>query len=185
MRRISLFGIIAALLLSAAVLMPSEAVARPPVFPLPPPIVFAAPPVVAVIPGSYVYFAPDVEEDVLFYGGFWFRPFEGRWYRAGSYKGPWRHIRQGLVPAPLLGLPGDYRRGIIHERLEYNHLHRNWRAWERDRHWHRQYNWEDRRHDRQEHNREIRHDRQENRQERQEHRQEQREERREHRGDRR
>jgi hypothetical protein len=191
MRRISMFLLAAVLLLSAVVLVPLDASARVPLPPLPPPIPFPVPPIVAVIPGTYVYFAPDVEADILFYSGWWYRPFEDRWYRAKSYNGPWKHIRRGLVPAPLIGLPGDYRHGVIHDRIEYDHLHRNWRSWERDRHWHRHYNWEDRqrdRNERQEHRQEMRHDRQEHRQEmrhdRQEHREERRHDRQEHRRDR-
>jgi phospholipid/cholesterol/gamma-HCH transport system ATP-binding protein len=32
---------------------------------------FAAPPQLAVIPGTYAYYAPDVDLDILFYGGRW------------------------------------------------------------------------------------------------------------------
>jgi hypothetical protein len=34
--------------------------------PLPPPIVFHAPPAVIVIPGTYVYVAPNVDVDIFF-----------------------------------------------------------------------------------------------------------------------
>ena len=57
-----------------------------------PPLVISAPPVVAVIPGTYVYFSPEVEVDLFFYGGYWYRPYRGGWYRAYSYDGPWVHI---------------------------------------------------------------------------------------------
>ncbi|MHB8883064.1 MAG: hypothetical protein ACYC69_16335 [Thermodesulfovibrionales bacterium] len=139
---------LAALLLSASLMLPVTAGASVVVDIDLPSIVFDAPPSVAVIPGTYVYFAPDLDADILFYQGRWYRPYSGRWYWARSYKGPWRHIRHNRVPGALLRLPGDYRRGVIHDRIEYNHLHRNWRSWERDRHWHRHYKWEDRRHDR-------------------------------------
>lgn len=52
----------------------------------PPSLVISGPPEVAVIPGTYVYFVPDAEADLFFYGGYWYRPPEGRWFRAsGQY----------------------------------------------------------------------------------------------------
>ncbi|MBF0559497.1 MAG: hypothetical protein HQL08_12045, partial [Nitrospirae bacterium] len=47
---------------------------------LPPPVVFAAPPELIVLPGTYVYVAPDIADDIFFYNGWWWRPWEGRWY---------------------------------------------------------------------------------------------------------
>ena len=38
-----------------------------------PPIVLSVPPAVVVIPGTYVYIAPDLDEDVFFYRGYWWR----------------------------------------------------------------------------------------------------------------
>jgi hypothetical protein len=75
--------------------------------PLPPPFVIAAPPEVVVIPGTYVYYYPDVDFDLFFYGGYWFRPFGGYWFRSGSYGGPWVHIEG--PPSVLLSLPPNYR----------------------------------------------------------------------------
>lgn len=37
--------------------------------PLPPPIMFPGPPTLVVIPETYVYVVPDVNDDVFFYGG--------------------------------------------------------------------------------------------------------------------
>ena len=48
---------------------------------------FAAPPEVVVIPGTYVYMVPDIDVDVLFYQGYWWRPYEGHWYRSGTIRG--------------------------------------------------------------------------------------------------
>ena len=50
---------------------------------------FVAPPDVVVIPGTYVYMVPDNDVDVLFYQGYWWRPYEGHWYRSDDYNGPW------------------------------------------------------------------------------------------------
>lgn len=108
-------------------------------FPLPPPFVFPAPPSVVVIPGTYVYFCPDVQADIFFYGGNWYRPYEGRWYWATAYNGPWVYVAS--PPAVFLSLPRDYRiitRGYAH--IPYGELNRNWRAWERGRYW-EHHNW--------------------------------------------
>ena len=52
-------------------------------FPLPPPIIFPAPPEVIVLPDTDdVYVAPDIDVDLFFWNGWWWRPWEGRWYRS-------------------------------------------------------------------------------------------------------
>lgn len=104
----------------------------------PPAYVFSAPPAVAYIPGTYVYYAPDANVDVLFYGGYWYRPYEGGWYRARGYNGPWVFIDAGRVPPPLVQLPPDYRRtAVVNERIPYGQLKKNWRHWEKERYWDR------------------------------------------------
>lgn len=104
----------------------------------PSPYVIPEPPPVAVIPGTYVYYAPDIAVDILFYGGYWYRPVEGRWYRARSYNGPWGYIVTNRVPGALLHLPRDYRHARpVNERIPYGQLKKNWRQWERERHWER------------------------------------------------
>jgi len=105
-------------------------------FPPPPPLVIPAPPPVIVVPNTYVYFAPEVEADLLFYHGYWYRPYQGRWYRSGDYKGPWVYIVLERVPAVLLRLPPDYRRVPPgHQRIPHGQLKKNWRTWEREKHW--------------------------------------------------
>ena len=61
--------------------------------PLPPPIVFAAPPELMVLPETNVYVVPDVDVDIFFYNGWWWRPWEGRWYRSRDYSSGWGHYR--------------------------------------------------------------------------------------------
>jgi len=107
--------------------------------PLPPVFVFPAPPELVIVPSTYVYYCPDVDFDIFFYGGYWYRPYGGYWYRSASYGGPWVYIES--APSVLLGLPPNYR--IITRggrRIHYGELHRNWRAWERDRYW-EHHNW--------------------------------------------
>ena len=78
--------------------------------PPPPPLVVPAPPPMFVIPRTYVYFAPDVDVDIFFYGGYWYRPYRGYWYRSGAYNGKWVYLAPNKVPPVLLNLPPDFRR---------------------------------------------------------------------------
>jgi hypothetical protein len=60
--------------------------------PLPPPILFPAPPQVIVIPDTDdVYVVPDIDVDVFFWNGWWWRPWEGRWYRSRYYNRGWSY----------------------------------------------------------------------------------------------
>ncbi|MDA8084778.1 MAG: hypothetical protein M0024_14070 [Nitrospiraceae bacterium] len=109
---------------------------------------FQEPPPLVVIPGTYAYFVPGIDLDILFYNGYWYRPYEGRWFRSRAYNGPWNHIGPRYVPRPLIGLPHDYR-NLYGDRkhIPYGEFHRNWRAWERNKYWERDEGWRDRRHD--------------------------------------
>jgi hypothetical protein len=95
----------------------------------PPPIVVAQPPEVVMVPGSDVYFVPDVDYDVFFYNGFWWSPRGDRWYRARAYNGPWRVVARRVIPPPLFRVPRDYRRVYLRER------HVPYGQWRRDREW--------------------------------------------------
>jgi hypothetical protein len=107
------------------------------IFAPPPPVVISGPPAVMVIPGAtYVYFVPDIQPDIFFYGGYWYRSHAGRWFRAGSYSGPWNYMDHGKVPPALVRLPQDYRHiPSGHQKIPYGQLKKNWKYWERDRHW--------------------------------------------------
>jgi len=121
---------------------------------------FGGPPELVVIPGTYAYFAPEADVDIVFYGGYWYRPYEGRWYRGRGYNGPWRIVGPGRIPGVLMNLPHDYRHAYReHPRIHYRDFNRNWRNWERNRHWERNDRWREGR------NREMREDRREHRQE--------------------
>lgn len=96
--------------------------------PVPPPLV--------LIPGTYVYAAPDVDVDIVFYQGAWYRPHGGLWYIANGYNGPWRALSVERVPRVLTGLPPNFRRVPPgHERMPYGHVKKNWKTWEHERHW--------------------------------------------------
>jgi hypothetical protein len=116
---------------------------------LPPPIVFAAPPEVIVLPETYVYVVPDLDVDIFFYSGWWWRPWEGRWYRSRNYSSGWIYYRN--VPTFYRGIPSgwrnDYRdhrwRGHQwdYQRLPHKQVQQNWRGWEKNKHWEKQNTW--------------------------------------------
>lgn len=116
---------------------------------LPPAIVFAAPPEVIVIPETNVYAVPDLDVDVYFYQGWWWRPWQGRWYRSHNYDSGWRHYRQ--APSFFVSIPSGWRseyrahRWKGHEwryqRIRPQDVRSNWRTWERDKHWERHDSW--------------------------------------------
>jgi hypothetical protein len=108
------------------------------VIPAPPRVVIHAPPPVVVIPGTYVYFAPDVGVDIFFYHGYWYRPHHGHWYRARGYNGPWNNIEGRRVPHVVRNLPPDFRYSVRHhERIRHADFQRNWKTWEQKKHWDR------------------------------------------------
>ena len=108
----------------------------------PPPYRIPAPPQVVVIPGTYVYMVPDIDADMFFYGGYWYRLYEGRWFSAGAYNGPWVYAPDPRVPRPLLQLPPDYRRiPPGWRRIPYGQLRKNWAGWERNHYWEKDRDW--------------------------------------------
>jgi len=107
------------------------------VFAPPPPVVIPGPPAMAVIPATrYVYYAPEGSVGLFFYQGCWWRPHDGRWFRAHSYKGPWRYIDNNHTPTPILRLPADYRKVPPgHYKVTHGQMQKHWKHWERHRHW--------------------------------------------------
>jgi hypothetical protein len=116
---------------------------------LPPPIVFATPPVVVVIPETYVYAVPDVGVDIFFYNGWWWRPWEGRWYRSRNYNSGWVYYQR--VPSFYARIPSSWRNDYRdhrwgghqwnYQRIPHQQLQRNWSNWEKSRHWEKQQTW--------------------------------------------
>lgn len=116
---------------------------------LPPPIMFAAPPALIVLPETYVYFVPDMDVDFFFYNGWWWRPWEGRWYRSRYYDRGWTYYRS--VPSFYRGIPSGWRNDYRDHRwkghqwnyqpIPHQQVQRNWRGWEKNRHWEKQQTW--------------------------------------------
>ncbi|MFH2047571.1 MAG: hypothetical protein ABIK92_20780 [Pseudomonadota bacterium] len=117
--------------------------------PLPPPFVFAAPPEVVVIPETYVYAVPDIDVDFFFYNGWWWRPWQGRWYRSQNYNSGWSYYQQ--VPSFYRGIPSGWRNDYRehrwkghqwnYQRIPHQQVQRNWNNWEKSKHWEKQNTW--------------------------------------------
>jgi hypothetical protein len=117
--------------------------------PLPPLIVFAAPPEVVVIPETYVYAVPDLDVDIFFYNGWWWRPWEGRWYRSQNYSSGWKYYKD--VPSFYRGIPSGWRNDYRehrwsgyqwdYQRIPHQQLQQNWSKWEKSRYWEKQNTW--------------------------------------------
>ena len=102
----------------------------------PPVVAFPGPPAVVLIAGTYAYFVPDVDVDVFFYHGYWYRPHKGSWFRSANYSGPWGHIVTTSVPRVVLHVPPDFRRVPPgHQRIPYGQLKKNWSKWEKEKYW--------------------------------------------------
>jgi hypothetical protein len=144
------FGI---LLLALAIVVPIPTMAGVNIgigISLPPPIVFEAPPDVIVLPDTNdVYVVPDVDVDIFFYNGWWWRPWEGRWYRSRYYNRGWGYYNN--VPSFYFDVDPGWR-GYYRDRNWYGHrwnyeripdrrLQQNWKGWHNNRHWERQGTW--------------------------------------------
>jgi len=116
---------------------------------LPPIIAFSGSPEVVVIPNTYVYAVPDVGVDIFFYNGYWWRPWEGRWYRSRHYNSGWSHYRR--TPNFYSHVPSGWRNNYRdrrwngqqwnHQRIPQQQLQQNWRTWEKNKHWERNNSW--------------------------------------------
>ena len=144
-----LFGTI---LLALVIVVPMPTMAGVDVhvsIPLPPLIVFAAPPEVVVLPETNVYVVPDLGVDIFFYSGWWWRPWEGRWYRSRNYGSGWGYYRK--VPSFYRGIPSGWRNDYRehrwkghqwnYQRIPHQQVQRNWGNWKKNRHWEKQNTW--------------------------------------------
>jgi hypothetical protein len=116
---------------------------------LPLPIVFIAPPELIVLPETNVYVIPDIDEEIFFYNGWWWRPWEGRWYRSRDYSSGWSYYSN--VPSFYRQIPSSWRSDYREHRWrghQWNYQHiphqqvqHNWQGWEKSRYWEKQKTW--------------------------------------------
>ena len=115
----------------------------------PPPILFE--PHVVVIPDTDdVYVVPDIDVELFFWNGWWWRPWEGRWYRSRYFDRDWAYYKQ--VPSFYYDVDPGWRnyyrdRNWNKYRWNYNQipnreLQRNWNSWYKNRYWERQRTWD-------------------------------------------
>jgi hypothetical protein len=115
----------------------------------PPPIVFSGPPEMVVIPGTYIYVVPDSDVDVFFYDGWWWRPWQGRWYRSQNYSSGWGYYQS--VPSFYVEIPSGWRNDYRehrwqghawnYQRIPHQQVQVNWNTWEKTKHWEQQNTW--------------------------------------------
>ena len=143
------------ILLASAIVVPVPAMAEVNVnigigIPLPPAIVFHTAPDVVVLPDTdSVYVAPDLEVDLFFWNGWWWRPWEGRWYRSRYYDRGW--VYYDRVPTFYFDVHPGWRRYYRdhdwdghrwnYERIPNRRLQRNWRGWRSEGYWERRGTW--------------------------------------------
>ena len=113
--------------------------------PLPPLITFEAPPDVVVLPDTNggVYVVPGINVDLFFWNGFWWRPWEGRWYRSPYYDRGW--VYYDRVPRFYYNVDPYWRshyqnhnwHGHIwnYQPIPHSQLQQNWKGWQSSRYW--------------------------------------------------
>jgi hypothetical protein len=81
--------------------------------------------------------------DIFFYNGWWWRPWEDRWYRSRNYSSGWGYYQN--VPSFYRGIPSswrnDYRDHLWgghqwnYQRIPHQQLQRNWSSWKNSGYW--------------------------------------------------
>ena len=116
-----------------------------------PPIRFNGPPDVVAMPDTDdVYVAPDMDVDMFFWNGWWWRPYEGRWYRSQYYDRGWADYNN--VPSFYSDVDPSWRRYYRdrnwyghrwdYDRIPHQRLQQNWNSWHNNRYWERERNWD-------------------------------------------
>jgi hypothetical protein len=76
--------------------------------PPPPPVVLSEPPRLVIVPGSRVYYAPEVDYNVFVFRHHYYSFHDGAWFYAPTYRGPWSLVRAERVPQPVRAVPVKY-----------------------------------------------------------------------------
>ena len=75
-----------------------------------PRLVFEREPDVVLVPGTRVYYVRDYDYDLYRYGSYWYYNYDGGWYRARRYNGPFTYVGYRGVPQAVSYVPVRYRR---------------------------------------------------------------------------
>ncbi len=116
----------------------------------PEPVVFDAPPEVIVLPyTNNVYVVPDIDVDLFFCDGWWWRVWEDRWYRSQYYNRGWGYYNN--VPSFYHDIDPGWRRYYKernwhgkrwnYERIPNRQLQQNWKSLHNDQRWEKKKNW--------------------------------------------
>jgi len=100
-----------------------------------PDVVFYHEPDLVVVPGTRVYYVSDYDYDIYQCGRFWYYNYDGGWYRARSYRGPWIYVGFHSVPRQIGYVPYRYRRHWREFRDEPRYVYRDRDSRYRDRNW--------------------------------------------------
>ena len=71
---------------------------------------FRSEPDVVLVPDTRVYYVRDYDYDVYRYGSYWYYNYDGGWYRARRYDGPYVYVGYQSVPRSVAYVPVRYRR---------------------------------------------------------------------------
>jgi hypothetical protein len=111
--------------------------------PGPPAFAFETEPYLVPLPGTYAYGVPDYDVDLYYADGYYWRPWQGRWYRSTYYDRGW--VSYSGIPFFYSSVPrgwrDDYRssrwrgRSWEYARVPRHEVERNWSSWKRERRW--------------------------------------------------
>jgi hypothetical protein len=114
-----------------------------------PSIVFSSPPETVVLPGTYVYAVPDIDQDLYFYDGYWWRPYNGHWYRSRYYDRGWSSYSS--APGFYRQVPQDWRQNYNkhewqgqpwqYQRIPNQQVQKNWNGWKKNNYWEKNQTW--------------------------------------------
>jgi hypothetical protein len=75
-----------------------------------PRLMFRSEPEVVIVPGTRVYYVRNYDYDIYRYGSYWYYTYDGAWYRARRYNGPFVYVGYNSVPRSVTYVPTRYRR---------------------------------------------------------------------------
>lgn len=119
-------------------------------FAVPEPLYFESPPEVIVLPDTHsVYVVPESDFELFFWNGYWWRPWEGHWYRSRHYDRGWGYYEN--VPSFYYDVDPRWRDSYRDqdwsghrwhsERIPYQRLQNNWKQWHSNQYWQRNRSW--------------------------------------------